>query len=296
MPRNYELYDPLDFLAEVTQHIPNKGEHQVRYYGFYSNKRRGINLKNMQKSAPVPGDSEPDTPYRRKCLMTWAALIKAVFEVDPLKCSSCGGTMKIVGFIDEENLIEKILWHCKLWKDAPPRPPPVKRVGTKVLVTYSQLRSYAFYVNSRGPHDGLDDEHGGYRTTAGKFGARKSWMGTALFDSTHRAALADGAFTKSDRRRIMLWLDCNSDQYGAYLHTDKQRTGEIVWPSIDMDSTNPTGVERLDAVKVYPSRSTVRHKASPTSPHIRHIGAGKYAVVIARSERYALSFHENWTK
>jgi hypothetical protein len=34
MPRNYELYDPLDFLAEVTQHIPNKGEHQVRYYGF----------------------------------------------------------------------------------------------------------------------------------------------------------------------------------------------------------------------------------------------------------------------
>ena len=36
MPRNYELHDPLDFLAEVTQHIPNKGEHQVRYYGFYS--------------------------------------------------------------------------------------------------------------------------------------------------------------------------------------------------------------------------------------------------------------------
>jgi hypothetical protein len=26
MPRNYEIYDPLDFLAEVTQHIPNKGE------------------------------------------------------------------------------------------------------------------------------------------------------------------------------------------------------------------------------------------------------------------------------
>jgi hypothetical protein len=33
IPRNFEVFDPLDFLAEVTQHIPNKGEHQIRYYG-----------------------------------------------------------------------------------------------------------------------------------------------------------------------------------------------------------------------------------------------------------------------
>jgi len=37
IPRNFEVYDPLDFLAEVTQHIPNPGEHQIRYYGWYSN-------------------------------------------------------------------------------------------------------------------------------------------------------------------------------------------------------------------------------------------------------------------
>lgn len=143
-PRNYELYDPLDFLAEVTQHIPNKGEHQVRYYGFYSNKKRGIHLKKLPKPEQVPNSGEPDTAYRRKRRMTWAALIKAVFEVDPLKCPSCGGTMKIVGFIEEENVIEKILRHCKLWKDAPPRPPPVERVGTPVLVTESQL-DYDFF-------------------------------------------------------------------------------------------------------------------------------------------------------
>ena len=45
IPRNFEVFDPLDFLAEVTQHIPNKGEHQVRYYGWYSNKKRGMNEK-----------------------------------------------------------------------------------------------------------------------------------------------------------------------------------------------------------------------------------------------------------
>lgn len=40
--RNFEVYDPLDFLAELTRHIPNKGEHQIRYYGHYSNKQRGM--------------------------------------------------------------------------------------------------------------------------------------------------------------------------------------------------------------------------------------------------------------
>jgi hypothetical protein len=33
IPRNFHVYEPLEFLAEVTQHIPNKGEHQIRYYG-----------------------------------------------------------------------------------------------------------------------------------------------------------------------------------------------------------------------------------------------------------------------
>jgi hypothetical protein len=34
------VYDPLDFLAEVTQHIPNKGEHQIRYYGLCVDKHK----------------------------------------------------------------------------------------------------------------------------------------------------------------------------------------------------------------------------------------------------------------
>jgi len=38
--RNFQVFDPLDFIAEVTQHVPNKGEHLVRYYGWYSNKSR----------------------------------------------------------------------------------------------------------------------------------------------------------------------------------------------------------------------------------------------------------------
>jgi hypothetical protein len=123
IPRNFEVFDPLDFLAEVTQHIPNKGEHQIRYYGWYSNKKRGM----QEKQVYAPGQPEPDTAFRRKCRLTWAALIKCVYEVDPLKCPKCGGEMRIVSFIDENAIIEKILKHCGLWKEQAPRPPPEEK-------------------------------------------------------------------------------------------------------------------------------------------------------------------------
>jgi hypothetical protein len=123
IPRNFEVYDPLDFLAEVTQHIPNKGEHRIRYYGWYSNKKRG--MREDKKTGAVGGQAEPDTPFLRTCRMTWAALIKAVYEVDPLKCPKCGGEMRVIGFIDESAVIEKILRNCGLWKESPPRAPPV---------------------------------------------------------------------------------------------------------------------------------------------------------------------------
>ena len=34
--------------------------------------------------------------------------------------------MKIVSFIEEKSVIEKILRHCKLWREYIPRPPPTK--------------------------------------------------------------------------------------------------------------------------------------------------------------------------
>jgi hypothetical protein len=70
---------------------------------------------------PVTTD-ESDTPYRKLCRMRWSALIKRVYEVDPLCCPKCGGTMAIVSFIEQEDqadVIERILKHCQLWDDYP---------------------------------------------------------------------------------------------------------------------------------------------------------------------------------
>jgi hypothetical protein len=58
--------------------------------------------------------------------MSWAALIKKVYEVDPLRCPECGGKMKTISFIEkcQPEVVEKILRHCELWKEAVSRPLP----------------------------------------------------------------------------------------------------------------------------------------------------------------------------
>jgi hypothetical protein len=37
LKRNFEVFSALDWLAALTAHIPNHGEHLVRYYGWDSN-------------------------------------------------------------------------------------------------------------------------------------------------------------------------------------------------------------------------------------------------------------------
>ncbi|MEI8192092.1 MAG: hypothetical protein WCI75_20465, partial [candidate division NC10 bacterium] len=45
----------------------------------------------------------------------WARLIKQVYKVDPLVCSRCGGAMRILAFIEQPEVIEKILTHLGVW-------------------------------------------------------------------------------------------------------------------------------------------------------------------------------------
>lgn len=136
--RNFQVLDPLDFLAEFTQHIPAKGSHLIRYYGWYSNKARGMRRKAAEQTAAnsslLPGEGQgmraalPPVSIPSRCSRTWAMLIKRVYEIDPLACPCCGGTMKVVAFLKppQGNVIEKILRHCGLWQPASPRAPPIR--------------------------------------------------------------------------------------------------------------------------------------------------------------------------
>ena len=60
--------------------------------------------------------------YRPKKIPSpqWRECIKKVWEVDPLSCPKCGNEMKIVSFINEVDVIRKILEHLGLWEDKTP--------------------------------------------------------------------------------------------------------------------------------------------------------------------------------
>jgi len=50
-------------------------------------------------------------------------LCEEVLKVDPLTCPKCQGRMRIISFIENEEVIKKILKHLGLW-NVKARPPP----------------------------------------------------------------------------------------------------------------------------------------------------------------------------
>ena len=124
--RNFQILPVLDFLADFTQHISDKGSHLTRYYGWYSNKSRGVRKKAEIAASATAGESSSENDVPPRSNSTWAMLIKRIYEVDPLICPQCGGQMKVVAFIKppQSEVIEKILRHCGLWNPSAPRAPP----------------------------------------------------------------------------------------------------------------------------------------------------------------------------
>ena len=101
-------------LAAMSSHVPNKGEQMARYYGFYSNVSRGKRKKagDDDKIACIIEPEVPDKAFRRN----WARLIQKIYEVDPLVCPKCSGEMRVIAFIEDEDVIGKILKHLGLWE------------------------------------------------------------------------------------------------------------------------------------------------------------------------------------
>lgn len=105
-----------------------------------------------------------------------------------------------------------------------------------------EAKRYAFFfTSSQGCNMNI---HQGSRTLPGRFGALESRMGKALLSKdVHKNAIKNGAIKAEDLRKVILWLDGNSDELGAFNNASGQRLGQTVWPDLDVDPNNPTGVE-----------------------------------------------------
>ena len=98
-------FDPLEFLAQLSCHIPKTYESLTRYYGRYSCRRRGERAKLMQAA-----DDEHESDYRREFrTSSWAACLKRMYEINPLECPTCKAQMRIIAFIQDALSIKDIM-------------------------------------------------------------------------------------------------------------------------------------------------------------------------------------------
>ena len=117
--RNFEVFTATDFSAAITQHIPDKGAQMVRYYGWYSNKMRGVRHRGLPPDLVPrrPGLSPP--PPQKLPSKRWRDLILRVWHVDPLRCPVCQSPMRVIAVIGDPKVTEKILRHLSAWHDPP---------------------------------------------------------------------------------------------------------------------------------------------------------------------------------
>jgi hypothetical protein len=120
-PQEMERMDYLEFIARVVSHIPDKGQVTVRYYGLYANAHRGkVKKASLVPVAPGMIEEEP----RRLSSKGWAEMIRKVYEVDPMLCPKCGGRMRIIAFLTDYSVVDRIINHLKLTFVASKPPPP----------------------------------------------------------------------------------------------------------------------------------------------------------------------------
>lgn len=98
-----------------------------RYHGVlapHHSWRRQI-VPGHAEGAAVTGDAKP--AGRRR--MTWAELLKRVFQIDLTTCPDCGGAVRFIAAVMKREVVVKILDHLKLptaipqW--VPARGPPM---------------------------------------------------------------------------------------------------------------------------------------------------------------------------
>ena len=85
-------FDPLEWMAALVSHIPDRVGQTVRYYGQYSNATRG----RLKKEEGQPEYHIIEDESIGGLNKSWARLIQKIYEVDPLVCPRCGGKMRII--------------------------------------------------------------------------------------------------------------------------------------------------------------------------------------------------------
>ena len=122
------VMSPLEFLQRLAALVPRPRLHLIRFHGVLAPNAKlraqevPQELEPPAQAAP-PAECEANCAHQRPVRLSWAKLLRRVFDLDLEHCPNCGGQLKIIAAILEQPVIEKILTHLGLQARAPPRAP-----------------------------------------------------------------------------------------------------------------------------------------------------------------------------
>ena len=81
--------------------------------------------------------------FPRERRLDWASLLRRVFQIDVMRCASCGARMRVVAFIQDGDVSRRILGHLGWPAQVPParpaRAPPTPLSGSDAELVFDSL-------------------------------------------------------------------------------------------------------------------------------------------------------------
>jgi len=108
---------PLEFMERLAALVPRPSLHLIRFHGVLAPNAK-LRALVVPQDAGSPAQAAPAAKapcaHHRPVRLSWAKLLKRVFEIDLEHCPNCGGQLKIIAAIMEQPVIEKILTNLGL--------------------------------------------------------------------------------------------------------------------------------------------------------------------------------------
>ena len=103
-------------MARLAALAPKPRVNLTRYHGVLAPNHRWrgeVTPAKRGKGVMRPSDNDVVSPTERHVVMTWAQRLKRVFNIDIEVCSRCGGSVRVIACIEDQDVIDQILAHLR---------------------------------------------------------------------------------------------------------------------------------------------------------------------------------------
>ena len=119
------VMSPLEFLQRLAALVPRPRLHLIRFHGVVLAPHAKLRAVIVPPPAENASGQSADHAHAQPspARMSWARLLKRVFDIDLEPCPNCGGALKIIAALEDPPVIARLLAHLGLPIRAPPRLP-----------------------------------------------------------------------------------------------------------------------------------------------------------------------------